>query len=132
MAIKLDDAMLEGLTADCKTPEDVAGLYTQMLQRVLDRGLNAELDAHLGYARHDKSSPGRRANARNGSMPKRVKGTFGTVEVNTPRDRAGTFEPQLVKKRQTRLGDFEDKILALYARGMSTRDIEGALLELYG
>lgn len=132
MAIKLDDAMLDGLTADCKTPEDVAGLYTQMLQRVLDRGLNAELDAHLGYARHDKSSQGRRANARNGSTPKRVKGTFGTVEVNTPRDRAGTFEPQLVKKRQTRLGDFEDKILALYARGMSTRDIEGALLELYG
>ena len=60
------------------------------------------------------------------SPRKRVKGTFGEVEVTTPRDRGGTFEPQLVKKRQTRLGDFEDKILALYARGMSTRDIERA------
>ena len=79
-------------------------LYTQMLQRVIDRGLSAELDAHLGYEQHDKASEGRRPNARNGTTAKRLKGTFGTLEVNTPRDRAGTFEPQLVKKRQTRLG----------------------------
>lgn len=131
MAMKVDETMLDGLTAECKTPEDVAALYTQMLQRVIDRGLSAELDAHLGYGRHDKA-PRVRANARNGTTPKRLKGTFGQVQVNTPRDRAGTFEPQLVKKRQTRLGDFEDKILALYARGMSTRDIESALVDLYG
>lgn len=132
MAVKMDETMLDGLVAGCKTPQDVAVLYTQMLQRVIDRGLSAELDAHLGYARHDKADDGARANTRNGAMKKRLKGTFGEVEVNTPRDRAGTFEPQLVKKRQTRLGDFEDKILALYARGMSTRDIESALVDLYG
>lgn len=132
MTGKVDESSLDALAAGCKTLEDVASLYTQMLQRVIDRGLNAELDAHLGYARHDKSADGARTNTRNGSTTKRLKGTFGEVEVNTPRDRAGTFAPVLVKKRQTRLGNFEDKILALYARGMSTRDIESALVDLYG
>lgn len=132
MTVKWDERMLDGLVAGCKTPEDVGALYTQMLQRVIDRSLSAELDAHLGYGRHDKAIDGPRANTRNGSTPKRLKGTFGEIEVTTPRDRAGTFEPVLVKKRQTRLGDFEDKILALYARGMSTRDIESALVDLYG
>ncbi len=132
MAMKVDETMLDGLTAECKTPEDVATLYTQMLQRVIDRSLSAELDAHLGYGRHAKAVDGPRTNARNGTTAKRLKGAFGEVAVNTPRDRAGTFDPQLVKKRQTRLGDFEDKILALYARGMSTRDIESALVDLYG
>lgn len=132
MADKVDERALEALLSGCKTPQDVATLYTQMLQRVIDRGLSAELDAHLGYERHAKAAEGERPNTRNGSTKKRLKGTFGALEVTTPRDRAGTFEPQLVKKRQTRLGDFEDKILALYARGMSTRDIESALMDLYG
>lgn len=132
MAMKVDETMLDGLTAQCKTPEDVASVYTQMLQRVIDRSLAAELEAHLGYGRHEKTAEGQRDNARNGLMKKRLKGTFGEVEVSTPRDRAGTFEPVLLAKRQTRLGDFEDKILALYARGLSTRDIEGALGDLYG
>lgn len=132
MADKVDERALEALLSGCKTPQDVAALYTQMLQRVIDRGLSAELDAHLGYERHAKAPEGERPNTRNGSTKKRMKGTFGALEVTTPRDRAGTFEPQLVKKRQTRLGDFEDKILALYARGMSTRDIESALVDLYG
>ena len=132
MADKVDERALEALLSGCKTPQDVAALYTQMLQRVIDRGLSAELDAHLGYERHAKAAEGERSNTRNGSTKKRLKGTFGALEVTTPRDRAGTFEPQLVKKRQTRLGDFEDKILALYARGMSTRDIESALVDLYG
>ncbi|MCC7256739.1 MAG: IS256 family transposase [Dokdonella sp.] len=132
MADKVDERALEALLSGCKTPQDVAALYTQMLQRVIDRGLSAELDAHLGYERHEKAAEGERPNTRNGSTKKRLKGTFGALEVTTPRDRTGTFEPQLVKKRQTRLGDFEDKILALYARGMSTRDIESALVDLYG
>ena len=132
MADKVDVGALEALLSGCKTPQDVAALYTQMLQRVIDRGLSAELDAHLGYERHAKAVEGERPNTRNGATKKRLKGTFGALEVTTPRDRAGTFEPQLVKKRQTRLGDFEDKILALYARGMSTRDIESALMDLYG
>lgn len=132
MTGKIDEATLEALIAGCKTPQDVAGLYTRMLQRVIDRSLSAELDAHLGYERHEKSADGARVNTRNGATKKRLKGTFGEVEVTTPRDRTGTFEPQLVKKRQTRLDDFEEKILALYARGMSTRDIESALVDLYG
>lgn len=132
MAMKVDETMLDGLTAQCKTPQDVAELYTQMLQRVIDRSLAAELEAHLGYGRHAKVADGTRGNTRNGATKKRLKGTFGEIEVSTPRDRAGTFEPALVAKRQTRLGDFEDKILALYARGMSTRDIESALVDLYG
>ena len=132
MVKKLDETVLDGLLAECKTPADVQSLYTQLLQRVINRSLDAEMDAHLGYAKHDKDATGARANSRNGGTKKTVKGTFGEVEIRTPRDRAATFEPQLVKKRQTRLGDFEDKILALYARGMSTRDIESALVDLYG
>ncbi len=126
------DDPLASLVAQCKTPQDVAAVYSQLLQRVLDRGLEEEMDAHLGYERHDKTPVGRRGNTRNGGVTKTVKGTFGEVRVTTPRDRAGSFEPQLIKKRQTRLGDFEDKILALYARGLSTRDIETAVVDLYG
>lgn len=132
MAVKVDEATLDGLVSGCKTPEDVATLYSQLLQRVINRSLEGEMDAHLGYARHEKNETGRRRNGRNGGTSKTVKGTFGELAITTPRDRDGTFEPQLVKKRQTRLGDFEDKILALYARGMSTRDIESALVDLYG
>lgn len=127
-----EDDLLAGLVAKCKTPQDVAAVYSQLLQRVLDRGLEVEMDAHLGYERHEKRPEGRRENTRNGSQSKKLKGTFGEVTVSTPRDRDGTFEPKLVRKRQTRLGDFEDKILALYARGLSTRDIETAVVDLYG
>ncbi len=132
MTMKLDEAMLAGVLAGCKTPEDVVSVYSQMLQRVINRSLEGEMDAHLGYTRHAKGPAEQRGNTRNGGMSKTLKGTFGEIAVTTPRDRAGTFEPQLVKKRQTRLGDFEDKILVLYARGMSTRDIESALVDLYG
>lgn len=132
MAMKVEEAILDGLVVGCKTPEDVASLYSQLLQRVINRSLEGELDAHLGYPRHEKNDVGRRPNGRNGGTAKTVKGTFGELAITTPRDRDGTFEPQLVKKRQTRLGDFEDKILVLYARGMSTRDIESALVDLYG
>ena len=132
MAKKLDNQVLDGLLGECKTPEDVSALYSQLLQRVINRSLEGEMDAHLGYDRHEKSGSGRRANARNGTTPKTLKGTFGELSVVTPRDRDGSFEPKLVKKRQTRLGGFDEKILALYARGMSTRDIESALVDLYG
>lgn len=132
MVMKMDDKMLAGLMSECKTPTDVEALYTQLLQRVLNRSLEGELDAHLGYERNEKSGGGRRGNSRNGGTTKTLKGTMGEVSITTPRDREGTFEPQLIKKRQTRLGGFEDKILALYARGMTTRDIESALVDLYG
>lgn len=122
------DALLE----DCKTPGDVDKLYSQLLQKMINRGLSAELDAHLGYDKAARSSTGKRANSRNGHTDKTVKGTFGELEIATPRDRDGSFEPQLVKKRQTRLAGMEDKILTLYAKGLTTRDIEQAVMDLYG
>lgn len=130
MAVKPD--LLDELLKDCKTPGDVDTLYSQLLQRLINRGLEGELDAHLGFDRHEKSAEGKRPNSRNGKTRKTVKGTFGELEIETPRDREGTFEPQLVKKRQIRLAGMEEKILALYSRGLTTRDIGDALQELYG
>jgi transposase-like protein len=131
MEIKRD--LLDELLAGCKTTGDVDTLYSQLLQRMINRSLEAEMTAHMGYGRREKGGAnGRRGNTRNGTTKKTVKGTFGELEIETPRDRDGSFEPQLVKKRQTRLAGMEEKILALYAKGMTTRDIEQALVELYG
>jgi len=132
MAMAVKPEMLDELLKDCKSPGDVDTLYSQLLQRLINRGLDAELDAHLGFEKHDKSDEGKRANTRNGKTGKTVKGTFGELEIETPRDRDGTFEPQLVKKRQIRLAGMEEKILTLYTKGLTTRDIEDALKELYG
>ena len=126
--MELSKAMLEELTAGLKTPQELETLYAQMLQHMVNRSLEAEMQAHLGHARHGKSA----GNVRNGKSRKVVQSAVGELQVETPRDREGTFEPQLVKKRQVRLAGMEEKILALYARGMTTRDIEGALVDLYG
>jgi len=99
-----------------------------MLQHMINRSLEAEMQVHLGHERHGKSG----GNVRNGKSRKTVQSVAGDLQVETPRDREGTFEPQLVKKRQVRLAGMEEKILALYARGMTTRDIESALVDLYG
>lgn len=129
----LTPEMLEELTKGYKTPEELSTLYSQMLQHMINRSLQAEMDAHLGYAAHEKAEAGeRRPNSRNGKGRKTVQSSIGTLQIETPRDREGSFEPQLVKKRQVRLAGMEDKILALYAKGMTTRDIESALVDLYG
>lgn len=129
----LTPEMLEELTKGYKTPEELSTLYSQMLQHMINRSLQAEMDTHLGYAAHDKAEAGeRRTNTRNGKARKTVQSAVGTLQIETPRDREGSFEPQLVKKRQVRLAGMEDKILALYAKGMTTRDIESALVDLYG
>lgn len=91
--------------------------------------LNVEMDEHLGYERYDRSEG---TNARNGKKSKTIRGDFGEVEIETPRDRDGSFDPQIIKKRQTSVGNFSDKIVSLYARGMSTREIEEHLREMYG
>ena len=125
--------LLDDLTRGCKTPGDVSRLYSQMLQHMINRSLQAELDAHLGYEAHDKAEPGaQRTNTRNGKSRKTVQSEVGELTIETPRDRDGSFAPQLVKKRQVRLAGMEDKILTLYAKGMTTRDIESALVDLYG
>jgi len=126
--MKLDKGQLEELTKGYKTPEEMSELYAQMLQHMINRSLDAELSAHL----EESASGATTANKRNGRTRKRVQSQSGELEIETPRDRAGTFEPQLVKKRQVRLAGMEEKILALYAKGMTTRDIEDALVELYG
>lgn len=120
--------ILDELLKDCKTPQDVEALYSQLLQRMINRSLEAEMDAHLGYSKHEKSG----GNTRNGKSHKTIKGEFGELEIATPRDREGSFEPLLVKKRQVRLAGMEEKILTLYAKGLTTRDIEHTLQELYG
>lgn len=129
MAIKPDQ--LDELLTGCKTPEDVDKLYSQLLQRLINRSLEAEMTAHLGYGSGETGKE-KRANTRNGKSKKTVKGTFGELEIETPRDRESGFVPQLVKKRQIRLAGMENKILTLYAKGMTTRDIEDALQDLYG
>lgn len=126
--MSLSKAMLDELTADCKTPQDVEKLYSQMLQHMINRALEGEMQAHVGHERNSKSN----GNPRNGKSRKTVQSMVGDLEIEAPRDREGSFEPQLVKKRQVRLAGMEEKILALYAKGLCTRDIESALQDLYG
>jgi putative transposase len=127
-----DDALQDALSG--LEPEQITGpggLLTQLAGRVIETALGAELSEHLGYP-PGQAPPGGAGNHRNGSTPKTLQTELGPVEVKTPRDRAGTFEPQLVGKRQTRLAGIDDKILDLYAGGMSVRDIEAHLETLYG
>ena len=100
-------------------------------QASVERTLEAELTDHLGYEPHAFQGWGT-GNNRNGKAHKTVQSESGELQIEVPRDRSGTFEPQLVKKRQRRLKGFDDKVIALYARGLSTRDIQGQLEELYG
>ena len=122
----LDDAV-RGLK-----PEELSGpggLLSQLAGRVVEAAMEAELTEHLG---HPAGGVPQGANVRNGSTPKTVQTDLGPVPIRTPRDREGSFEPQLVAKRQTRLAGLDDKILGLYAGGMTTRDISHHLSELYG
>src|SRR5450432_2199492 len=123
---KLDPKLVDQLLANYKTPEEIAGengLLKQLTKAVLERALQAELTGHLGYEKHDPAGH-KSGNSRNGSSRKTLKGDFGKLELETPRDRNGTFEPKIVAPHQTRWTGFDDKILSLYARGMSTREIQ--------
>ena len=128
LADKISTSIVDELLKDCKSPKDVESLYSQLLQQMINRSFDAEMDAHLGYEKHERQDAGSsRSNTHNGKSRKTVKGAFSELEIETPRDRDGSFEPQLVKKRQIRLAGMEDKILTLYAKGLTTRDIEQAL-----
>jgi putative transposase len=104
------------------------GLLRQMTKAILERGLAAELTEHLGYEPHERSGS---ANARNGSTPKRLHTEAGTVDLEVPRDRDGSFTPRLVRKGQRRLDGIDKIVIGLYARGMTVRDIRAHLLEIY-
>jgi putative transposase len=129
---KLDAAMDE-LLRDYRGPEDVTGpngLLKQLTKALLERTMNAELTHHLGYEKHDAAGRGS-GNSRNGTSQKLVKGDFGEVGIAVPRDREGSFEPRILPKHERRFAGFDDKILSMYARGMSTRDIQNHLEEIY-
>jgi len=132
---QLPDDVVDELLAGAKTEEEIfgpGGVFGQLTKRLVERALEVELTDHLGYEPH-REPPGGVGNTRNGrSEPKTLKTDHGPVEIRTPRDRDGSFEPKLVRKRQRRFEGFDEKILALYSRGMSTRDIEAHLRELYG
>lgn len=112
-----------------KTEADLSAFMREILKTTLETALQAELSDHLGY---DKHQARRSTNARNGVTSKTVKSQQGEIEIETPRDREGSFEPQLVAKHQTRLTHLDDQILSLYAKGMTTREIADTFLEMYG
>ena len=124
-------ALAEELAKDLKTPEDLSALSAQVTKITVEAALKAEMNHHLGY---DKSDPEghHTGNSRNGYSAKTLKGDHGEIELQTPRDRNGSFDPQLIKKGQTRITGMDDQILSLYAKGMSTRDIVAAFQEMYG
>lgn len=126
--------LIDGLLADYKKPEDLIGengLLKQLTKMLVERALDAEMAEHLG---HGKNEPVTNVsgNARNGKSKKTLKGEFGELPIEIPRDRQGSFEPQLIPKHQTRWSGFDDKILSLYARGMTVREIQSHLEEMYG
>lgn len=124
------DELLKGVTR----PEDLlgdGGLMKALKIRLMERMLGAELTAHLGYEDGEQAPPGQ-SNRRNGSSMKLLKGQDGTLAIDVPRDRDSSFEPELVKKGQTRIDGMDDKIIGLYAAGLTVRDIQSHLLDLYG
>ena len=134
MAAKFDNAQIDGLLASCKNKADIFGedgLIKTLVKSILERALEGEMTEHVGYTKHDPKG-NNSGNSRNGYSKKTVSGQFGNIDLAVPRDRRDEFEPAIVQKHQTRFEGFDDKILSLYARGMSTRDIQDQLKDLYG
>lgn len=127
---KLIDQLLEGKSS----PEDILGedgLLKELTKRVAERALDAEMDHHLGYPKHDPAGSNT-GNSRNGKSRKTVRSVHGEIDLDIPRDRQGQFDPQLVKKGEKQLNGFDDRIISLYARGMTTRDIQAHFMDAYG
>jgi len=131
---EVPEELLAGLLANYKNPEDLIGeegLLKHLTKLVVERALEAELSEHLGHGKHE-SVANDTGNTRNGKSRKTLKGEFGELPIEIPRDRHGSFEPKLVPKHQTRWAGFDDKIISLYARGMTVREIQAHLEEMYG
>ena len=124
---QLPTELVEQLASFVKTEQDLSLITNQLMKQVVEKALQAELSHHL-----ETDSAAGNANSRSGFMAKTLKGHFGEMPIVTPRYRAGAFEPTLVRKGQTRFTAFDDQILSLYARGMSTRDIANMFAEMYG
>lgn len=126
--------VLDELLKDYKTPDDMLGnngLLQQLTKALVERALEGEMTHHLGYPLHDFSGDNS-GNSRNGKSKKTITGKRGQVEIEVPRDRQAAFEPQLIRKGQRRFDGFDDKIISMYARGMSCRQIQAHLQEIYG
>ncbi len=118
--------------ANIGSMDDIQNLFKETIAAFMEDGLEAELDGELGYSRYDYKNKDT-DNSRNGHSSKTLRTSFGDVEVSVPRDRKGEFEPQILKKNQTSISqDIEEKILSMYAKGMSTGDIEGHIRDIYG
>ena len=129
----IDLKLIDKLLGDYKKPEDIIGkngLLKQLTKALLERAMQAEMSEHLGYDKHDPAG-NNSGNSRNGNSKKKLKGDFGEIDLETPRDRNGSFEPQIVARNQTRFTGFDDKIISMYSRGMSTREIQGHLEDMY-
>jgi putative transposase len=134
MFMPITPKVLDEILKDYEKPEDLFsenGLLQQLTKALVERALNGEMTHHLGYEKHNPSG-NNSGNSRNGTSPKTLKGKRGQVEIEVPRDRNSEFEPQLVKKNQTHFDGLDEKIISLYARGMTTREIQGHLEEIYG
>lgn len=130
----INDELLDQLIAGYKKPEDLIGengLLKQLTKRLLERAMQVEMTEHLGYAKN-KPSGQKTGNSRNGTSKKKIKGDFGEIDLAVPRDRNSSFEPVIIPKGETRFKGFDDKIISMYARGMTTRDIQTHLEEMYG
>jgi putative transposase len=131
---EIADEVLDALLAGARTAQEIAGpdgVLAHLTRRLMHRALEAELTEHLGYEA-GRAPAGGSGNSRNGKPGKTVITDQGPVRIRSPRDRKGTFEPQLVKKRQTRWVGFDEKVISLYARGLTVREIQGHLQEIYG
>lgn len=132
----VDRALVARLVGDAQRVgvaiDGEGGLLAELTRLVLESALEGELTAHLGYEKHERASGDADGNARNGTRGKTVLTKAGPVQIEVPRDRAGTFEPAIVKKRQRRLGSIEDIVLSLSARGMTHGDISAHLADVYG
>jgi putative transposase len=127
-----NEELINELAKNCKTQDDLfwpEGIFKQLMKAVLEKSLNAELTNHLGYEKHERSE---QLNNRNGNYNKVIQGEYGETEIAIPRDRGSTFEPHIIPKGKTRFEGLDSKILAFYSRGMTTRDIQGQLQEMYG
>ena len=135
MAIKTKTELLvEELMKNYQKPEDIIGengLLKQLTKQLLNKALDGEITHHLGYEKHS-SKGNNTGNSRNGKTSKKIKGDFGEIDLEVPRDRNGDFDPQIIEKNQTHFTGFDDKIISMYSRGMTTRDIAGHLNEIYG
>ena len=129
----IDNELIDNLLKDYKKPEDLLGehgLLKQLTKQLLERAMAAELTEHVGYEKYDVAGHNS-GNSRNGKSTKTLKGSFGTMPIAVPRDRNGTFEPRIIEKHQTRFTGFDEHIISLYARGLSTREIQQHLEEIY-